>query len=99
MMIAPMECLFIPFERLKDSVLGPSGVGHTFIYLFFLRFNARNVLQFSYYEEAIFSKLWKTGMGIVSLGALIEGLGRETSEISLGTVQDLDEEVASCVQG
>lgn len=28
MIIAPMECLFIPFERLKDSV--PGGVGHTF---------------------------------------------------------------------
>lgn len=41
----------------------------------------------------------KQGWGSVSLGALIEGLGRETREISLGTVQDLDEEVASCVQG
>lgn len=41
----------------------------------------------------------KRGWGSLSLGALLEGLGREMGEISLGTVQDLDEEVASCVQG
>lgn len=89
-----MGCLFIPFERLKYSVLGPGGVEHTFFFL---------MLGMSY-NSLIMRKLAcqscrKQGWRSVSLGALIEELGRETSEISLGTVQDLDEEVASCVQG
>lgn len=94
-----MGCLFIPFERLKYSVLGPGRVEHTF---FFLK---KKVLMLGMsYNSLIMRKLScqscrKQGWRSVSLGALIEELGRETSEISLGTVQDLDEEVASCVQG